>query len=128
MLDRASGELDAKGEGTPAAPPAITVEQFPGICMGASMLVSLSLNKIGFDALSEDEGKALTSALLKNAEAWQLAGIIGNPKVAAALDLLGVGVAILTPRIIADAAQRRPKSPTQEAAQAAADAPIAAAA
>ncbi len=91
--------------------------------MGASMLISLSLNKIGYAALTEDEGKMLTAALLKNAEAWELAGLIGNPKVAAALDLLGVGVAILTPRIIADAQARAPKSPTQQGAAAAAAAP-----
>jgi hypothetical protein len=133
MLDRADAGLEAGqrdgGAQSPVAPAplAITVEQFPGLCMGASVLMSLSLNKIGFDALTEDEGKALTAALLKNAEAWELAGLIGNPKVAAALDLLGVGVAILTPRIIADAKKRAPKSPTQEAA-AEPDAPLAAAA
>jgi len=119
MLDRADAQLAPPA---PAAPPvvAITVEQFPGLCMGASMLMSLSLNKIGYAALTEDEGKALTAALLKNAEAWELAGLIGNPKVAAALDLLGVGVAILTPRITADAQARAPKSLTQQGAAAAA--------
>lgn len=94
---------------------AITVESFPGLCMGASMLMSLSLHKIGFEPLSPDEGKALTEALLKNAQAWDLSEYIGNPKVAAVIDLAGVGIAILMPRIVADA-KRKSASPTQQAA------------
>ncbi len=110
MLARADSALagDAAGPAAPSppAPPAITVEQFPGLCMGAAMLTSLSLHKIGFAPLTEDEGKALTAALLKNAEAWDLGTLLQNPKAAAALDLGGCLIAILMPRILADAKKR----------------------
>lgn len=119
MLARADAQLAGDQPGpapvAAAAPPGISVEQFPGLCMGASMLTSLALHKIGYSALTEPEGAALTAALLKNAEAWDLTDYLGNPKVAAALDLVGIGVAILTPRIIADA-RNRTKSPTQSGA------------
>jgi hypothetical protein len=90
------------------------------------MLTSLSLNKIGYGALSEKEGEALTAALLKNAQAWDIGKYIENPRVAAALDLAGVFVTIMTPRVIEDARRRAaaaPSSPTQAAAAAVTDAP-----
>jgi hypothetical protein len=111
---------DSNVNGDPAAPAAapasvtITVEQFPGLCMGASILASLSLHKIGYDSLTEEEGKALTAALLKNAEAWDLGSMLQNPRAAAALDLVGCGVAILLPRILAE--QKAKASPVQQAA------------
>jgi hypothetical protein len=126
MLDRADAQLGAQQQLQEAKVP-ITVENFPGLCMGASMLMSLSMHKIGFDALTESEGQALTGALLKNVQAWELDQYLENPRVAAGADLLGCLVAMLMPRIIADAKKRQPKSPTQEHA-AASDAPLAAAA
>lgn len=105
MLDRAApGAVlgDGNNSSAGAAPIALTVENFPGICLGASMLCSLGLHKVGYGALTEKEGEALTAALLKNAEAWDLGNVIANPRAAAALDLLGVFVHIVTPRVLAD--------------------------
>ena len=68
MLARAD-ETVAKDDPPPAAAPAvpqgITVESFPGLCMGASMLGSLALHKIGYGALTPAEGDALTYSALK---------------------------------------------------------------
>lgn len=115
MLDRASAELGGGGEGAAAAAspaPSVTIsaESFPGLCMGVSVLTSLSLVKIGFDGLSEKEAQLLTDALLKNAVAWDLTALIQNPRVAAGLDLGGAVVSILIPRIIADAKKRQAAS------------------
>ncbi|HUZ71612.1 MAG TPA: hypothetical protein VMU87_01390 [Stellaceae bacterium] len=125
MLARADAmkAADAAAAAPPQpAAPAITVEQFPGLCMGASMLTSLALHKIGYDALTPHEGEALTAALLKNAEAWDLDQYLGNARVAAGLDLVGCFVAILMPRIIADA-RKGQASPAMRAAAERAEAP-----
>ncbi len=125
MIGRANAmKQAAAAEGAaPAAPKApLSVEQFPGLCMGAAMLSSLALHRIGFDPLTPQEGEALTAALLKNAVAWDLDKYFENPRVAAVLDLGGCFVAILMPRIIADA-RRRTASPTQMSAAAVAEAP-----
>jgi hypothetical protein len=113
MLARASEALAPPAAEAPA-PLAITVESFPGLCMGASMLTSLALNKIGYDALSEKEGEALTTALLKNAMAWDLSSVLESPRAAAAVDLAGCVIAILVPRIIAES-KRRPATELQAA-------------
>lgn len=125
MVDRADAVLEADNNSlAPATAPsgALTVEQFPGLCLGASLLVSLSLNKAGFGPLTEEEGKGLSAALLKNCEAWGLGAIaVQNPRAAAGLDLAGIGLAIFVPRIIGEIEKRiaAPRSPTQAAAAAA---------
>jgi hypothetical protein len=109
MLARAS-EVLAPANDNAACAPQITIEQFPGLCMGATMLVSLSLHKIGYAALTEKEGEAVTAALLKNALAWDLSTMLENPKAAAALDFAGCMVAILLPRIIAESSKPAPSA------------------
>lgn len=95
--------------------PALMAVNFPGVCMGATVLMSLGMMKIGFGPLTEAEGKQLTDALLKMIDAYEIS--IGNKKVAATLDLAGVMTAILLPRIMADIERRKkPASPTQQAA------------
>lgn len=108
---------NAPGAQAPApAAPSISIEAFPGLCMGVTMLTSLSLHKIGYGSLTDDEGKALTAALLKNAMAWDLSTMLENPKAAAALDLGGCLIAILLPRIIAE---NQPKAAPHVVAEAA---------
>jgi hypothetical protein len=102
MLDRADEQLGEQ-PGAPAAPQVvITVEQLPGLCMAVAMLSSLGLHKIGYAALTKEEGDALTSAVLKNITAWDLLSVenISNPRVAAGLDLAGIIIAIVTPRLM----------------------------
>lgn len=118
MIDRAEETLAPEKNDRGAAVLTITVANFPGLCMGASVLMSLGLARVGFGALTENEGAALAAALLKNVEAWGGADVLAKqPKIAAGFDLVGVLVAILAPRIIADL-NRRPPSPTQAAAAA----------
>jgi hypothetical protein len=120
MLDRPASGAPA-GEASPPAPPAVTIsaESFPGLCMGISVLTSLSLTKIGMDGLNEDEAALLTNALLRNAEAWDVARLVENPRVAAGLDLGGAFISIMVPRILADLKKRKgPSSATQAAAAA----------
>lgn len=112
--------LDAK-----SPEPALTAVNFPGICMGASVLMSLGMSKIGFGPLTEKEGEALTNSLLNVVTAFEVS--IGDKRVAAVLDLSGTLTAILLPRIMDDIARRKARnaSPTQAAANDRAEADVA---
>jgi hypothetical protein len=113
----ASTQADRTGETPANAPSQVLADPLPGMCMGVSVFVSLGLCKIGFEGLTEKEADALTAAIVRTLTAFQIT--IADPRTAAVIDLGGVFVAILVPRIVSDIKRKnaRRSSPTQAATQ-----------
>jgi hypothetical protein len=109
---------DSPGKTPANAPSPVLADPLPGMCMGVSVFVSLGLCKIGFDGLTEKEADALTAAIVRTLTAFEIT--IADSRTAAVIDLGGVFVAILVPRIMSDIVKRknaRQTSPTQAATQ-----------
>jgi hypothetical protein len=108
------------------APAIAQADQFPNVCFGVAMFTSLALGKIGFGALTEDEGQRLGKALLRVVNAYNIS--IADERVASVVDLGGLACAIMLPRIMADIAKRKAEhaTPLQEATHAREDAAAAA--
>ncbi|HEY3917730.1 MAG TPA: hypothetical protein VGL83_08045 [Stellaceae bacterium] len=106
----------------PAAIAPLEAQSLPGVCMGVSGLCSLSLYKLRLRELDSHEAEALTNAMLRNLEAWDIT--IEDPKMAAAADLIGCASGIIMIRVVEKLRELeavRARSPVQAATAARAE-------